>query len=73
MREIWSYTKAPTDLPSLVSSSVVGIILSDVGVNATQGELLVRSLSDGLNNELSVGIWRLGLVAGALTPCWGGC
>lgn len=37
-------------------------MFGDVGVDATQGQLLVRGRGDGLDDQLSVGIRRLGLI-----------
>ena len=49
-------------LPALVSSSVVWIVLGDVGVYARQGQLLVPRLGDGLHYKLGVGEGWLGLI-----------
>lgn len=37
-------------------------MFGDVGVDATEGQLLVRGGGDGLDDQLSVGIRRLGLI-----------
>ena len=41
-------------LPALISSAVVGIMFGNVGVYTTEGELLVWSRGDGLDDELGV-------------------
>ena len=49
-------------LPSLVCSSVVRVVLGDVGVDAAQGQLFVLRGRDGLHNQLRVRIRRFRLV-----------
>lgn len=50
------------DLPALVRRAVVGVVFGDVGVDAAESQLFVRGRRDGLDDQLSVGIRRFGLV-----------
>ena len=49
-------------LPALVRCPVVRVVLSDVGVDPGEGELLVAGVRDGLHDQLGVREGRLGLV-----------
>lgn len=49
-------------LPALVRSAVIGVVFGDVGVDATESQLLVRSGGDGLDDQLCIGVRWLGLV-----------
>lgn len=49
-------------LPALVRSAVVGVVFGDVGVDATESQLLVWSGGDGLDDQLCIGVRWLGLV-----------
>lgn len=51
-----------TDLPALICAPVVGVVLGDVCVDAVECELFVRGERDGLDDQLSVRVWRFGVV-----------
>lgn len=54
-----------TYLPALVCCAVVRVVLCDVIVDSVQRELLVRCQRDGLDDQLCIGVWRLGVVLGS--------
>lgn len=49
-------------LPALVGRPVVGVVLGDVIVDAVQSELFVLSQSDGLDDQLCIGVRRFGVI-----------
>lgn len=49
-------------LPALVRCAVVGVVLCDVIVDSVECELLVRRQRDGLDDQLCIGVGRLGVV-----------
>ena len=49
-------------LPALVRCPVVRVVLSDVGVDPGEGELLVTGVRNGLHDQLGVRERRLGLI-----------
>lgn len=49
-------------LPAFICSAIVGIVFGDVGIDATEGQLFVRGRRDGLDDQLCIGIWWLGLI-----------
>ena len=51
-----------THLPALVCGAVVGVVLGDVGVDAAERQLLVVGRGDGLDDQLGVGVGRLGVI-----------
>lgn len=61
-KQIYNNKKGSPYLPALVRSAIVGVVFGDVGVDATQSQLLVRCRRDGLDYQLCIGIRWLGLV-----------
>lgn len=55
-------------LPALVCSAIVGVVFGDVGVDATESQLFVRSRRDGLDDQLCIGIRWLGLILDKRDP-----
>lgn len=51
-----------TNLPALVSSSVVRVIFSDVGVYSIQSELFIWSHGDRLDNQLCIRVGRFRVI-----------
>jgi len=49
-------------LPSFISSSVIGVVLGDVGVDARKGQLFVDGLRYCLHDQLGIAEGWLGLV-----------
>lgn len=49
-------------LPALVCSPVVRVVLCDVIVDSVQCELLVGGQRDGLDDQLCIGVRRLGVI-----------
>lgn len=58
----FNFKKRGHYLPALICSAIVGVVFGDVGIDATESQLFVRGRRDGLDDQLCIGIWWLGLI-----------